>query len=225
MSHSSQNSVGKRLSQFLLRQIHHKNETVQPAEPSKTDESSHLSTPIESDLEKPDDWVESIEMTEADLNSLPKQLIKNSINYREQYPVLQDVLQDVMGQIPDCKSLAYVDIAQRALLGVHSIKSLSVEIEQLIAAAASDLFTAPNMVKMSNLYKQKKGMSEEKGNFNEMIVHDEENVYVFIRAKNNHNHVSVLTCNSTTPSGMVLIHARQMMPKIEAVTETMIESI
>ncbi|AUX60954.1 hypothetical protein JF634_07185 [Simonsiella muelleri] len=225
MSHSSQNSVGKRLSQFLLRQIHHKNETVQPAEPSKTDEFSHLSTPIESDLEKANHWVDSIEMTEANLTSVSKQSIENPMNYHEQYPALQTTLQDVMKKIPDCKSLAYVDIEQRALLGIYSIQSLPVEIQQLIAAATSDLFTAPNMVRVSNLYKQQKGTNEEKSNFNEMIVHGEEDVYVFIRARNNRNHVSVLACNSTTPSGMVLINARQMMPQIEAVTEAMTESI
>ena len=57
MSDSPHNSVSRMLSQIFSRQTHKKDETTQSIELYK-DISGDVSAPIESDLEKPDDWVE-----------------------------------------------------------------------------------------------------------------------------------------------------------------------
>lgn len=132
---------------------------------------------------------------------------------------LQEVLNASLAEVPEGKALAYVDIAQRRLLGVATADPLPDSVQQLIAAATADLFVAPNVIKVSNIFKEKKGLDADVSNFNEMIVHGDGAVYVFLRAQSNNDRIGVFSCHNRIPFGLVLHHARQLMPNIEVAAE------
>lgn len=132
---------------------------------------------------------------------------------------LSRTLHDIIQQVPACDALAYVDITQGQLIGIETKDTMPDGVYQLVATATMELFTAPNVIKVSDIFKAKKGMSESHSNFNEIIVHGDGNIYVFIRAQSRADRVGVFSCDSSVSSGMVLHHARQLMPQIESAAE------
>lgn len=134
-------------------------------------------------------------------------------------PELSRTLHDIIQQVPGCEALAYVDIQQGQLIGIETKDSIPDSVRQLVAGATMELFTAPHVVKISEIFKAKKGQPESQSNFNEIIVHGDGNIYVFMRAQSRSDRVGVFSCDNSVSSGMVLHHARQLMPQIELAAE------
>lgn len=134
-------------------------------------------------------------------------------------PELSRTLHDIIQQVPGCEALAYVNIQQGELIGIETKEIIPENVCQLVASATMELFTAPNVVQISEIFKAKKGIPESQSNFNEIIVHGDGNIYVFIRAQSRNDRVGVFSCDDSVSSGMVLHHARQLMPQIELAAE------
>lgn len=132
-----------------------------------------------------------------------------------EYPELQQILRDNIKHIPECKTIAYVDISKSELLAIEVFKPLPDSVRPLVAAATSDLFNAPNVILVSNLFKEHKGKDLNKSNFHEIILHGDQDTYVFIRSNTIEHHVVVFACRNNVSSGMILHHVRNLMYDIE----------
>ncbi len=130
--------------------------------------------------------------------------------------VLHEALSKMLAEVPDCKALAYVDIEKNELLGIATFQPLPEAVKPLIAAVTSDLFNAPNVIKIANLFKEHKGLNQEYNNFEGVTVHGDSDTYVFIRAQNHQNRVAVFSCRNTVPFGLILRQAKMVMPQIES---------
>lgn len=132
---------------------------------------------------------------------------------------LSGALKSALTEMKDCQAIAYVDTRALRLVGMETITHLPQAVIELIAAATSDLFTAPNLVKVSNIFKEYKGKPLESSNFNEMIVRGEGTVYIFLRAHSDVHHVCVFSCTDDDAQlssfGLLLHQARLQMQKIE----------
>lgn len=144
-------------------------------------------------------------------------------NKTDEHETLSHVLKEVLSQITRCKAIAYVDITTLALMGVESVEPLPESVIKLIAAATADLFTAPNVIQVSNLYKLKKGRGLEHSNFHQMVVYGDDATYIFLRAQSDINHICVFACandeNVSNNLGILLHQARVSMPRIEVAAE------
>lgn len=134
---------------------------------------------------------------------------------------LATVLNQVLYDLEDCYAVAYVDTAERVLLGIETRKSLPREVVELIAAATADMYNAPNMVKVADIFKSRKGHESSRSNVNEIIVRGDGTVYILLRALSNCDRICVFACSETNQHsfGLIWHRARQLMPQIEVAAE------
>lgn len=153
----------------------------------------------------------------------PPQPKHEPTNKTDEHETLSHVLKDVLSQLTRCKAIAYVDITNLTLMGVESAEPLPDSVIKLVAAATADLFTAPNVIQVSNLYKLKKGRGLEHSNFHQMVVYGDDATYIFLRAQSDVNHICVFACtndeNVSNNLGILLHQARVFMPRIEVAAE------
>ncbi len=103
------------------------------------------------------------------------------------------------------------------LLGIKTVDSHPQEVLEMLAAATADLFQGPNVVTIENMFKKSRGVPlDDFHYFQEIIVNSENLIHIFMRTKENQNHVVTFVCRKSANLGMVLTKARAALPKVEA---------
>lgn len=134
----------------------------------------------------------------------------------ERNEAMQQIFQMALRQFVGCKAIACVDIQQNKLLAIESIECLPPEVLPFVAAATTDLFSAPNMVKVAQIFKDKHYDNSASANFNEIIVNGRDTVYLLLRIMSHQNLVCVFSCKDDGNTlGMLLHEARALMSQIE----------
>jgi len=130
---------------------------------------------------------------------------------------LDDALATAIGQVPECLAGGYVDLSTGMLLGIKTVDSHPREVMDILAAATADLFQGTNVLTIESLFKKARGLPEDNHHyFQEMIVNSDNLVHVFLRGKENEDHVIVFVCRRSVNLGMALTKARQAQPGVEA---------
>lgn len=136
---------------------------------------------------------------------------------------LDAALKIALDEVQGCQAVAYVDTSHNVLLGIQSSVPFPPAIVELVAATVTDLFTTPNLLKMSYAFKQFKGQETDKSNFHEMVVRGDSLLYVLLRASSNENRVFAFACaddgETQNNVGLILHQARSQMPKMEVAAE------
>lgn len=117
-------------------------------------------------------------------------------------------LQRSITEIPECVAAGYVDLTTGMLLGIKTVDSHPSEVMDILAAATADLFQGPNVVMIENLFKKARGVQDNKHYFQEIIVNSDNLVHIFIRSKDNQDHVSCFVCRRSVNLGMAITKAR-----------------
>lgn len=145
----------------------------------------------------------------------PQVIVENATD------TLASVLRNIMDDLEECYAVAYVDIRKHTLLGIETRKHIPDEVVRLIAAATADMYNAPNMVKVADIFKVRKGYLPTHSNVNEIIVRGDGTVYILMRALSNIDRVCVFACAETNNHtfGLIWHRARQLMPQIEVAAE------
>lgn len=133
---------------------------------------------------------------------------------------LHRVLREQLELIPECQAVAYVNINKTQLLAFETKQSWSEAVQPLIAAATSDLFLAPNTLKMIGTFQKLRDKSFDEVNYHQMTISADGITYVLLRAKNRRDRVAVFACRDSVALGMVLHHAHHALPKIEAAEDS-----
>lgn len=129
---------------------------------------------------------------------------------------LDNMLQKVVTEVPECVASGYVDLASGMLLGAKTVDSHPGEVLEIVAAATADLFQGSNVSTIEKLFKKSRGVKEDDHHyFQEIIVNSDNLIHVFIRGKGNEEHVMTVVCRKSANLGMVLSKARSLMPEIE----------
>ncbi|VAW61301.1 FIG00538327: hypothetical protein [hydrothermal vent metagenome] len=129
---------------------------------------------------------------------------------------LEQELQAAITNIPECVAAGYVDLSTGMLLAIRTVDSHPAEVLEMLAAATSDMFQGPNVVAIENMFKKARGVEDTTHYFNEMIVNSDNLIHVFIRGKQNPEHVVGFICRKSANLGMVLTKSRSSMPTLEA---------
>lgn len=95
--------------------------------------------------------------------------------------------------------------------------ALPKEVVQLVASATTDLFNAPNMVKVAEIFKNlHQEKADQPSNFNEIIVNGSGTVYLLLRLPYHANLVCVFSCKDNGNTlGMMLREAHMVVPQVE----------
>ncbi|MEJ2362476.1 MAG: hypothetical protein P8Z75_13870 [Gammaproteobacteria bacterium] len=118
-------------------------------------------------------------------------------------------LQKAITEIPECVAAGYVDLSTGMLLGIKTVDSHPQEVMDILAAATADLFQGPNVLTIESLFKKARGVQDGRHYFQEIIVNSDNLVHVFIRSKDNEDHVSCFVCRRSANLGMAITKARQ----------------
>jgi len=134
---------------------------------------------------------------------------------------LEQELQSAITNIPECVAAGYVDLSTGMLLAIRTVDSHPQEIHpqeilEMLAAATSDMFQGSNVVAIENMFKKARGVEDNAHYFNEMIVNSENLIHLFLRCKENQEHVVVYVCRKSANLGMALTKARSSIPTLEA---------
>lgn len=138
---------------------------------------------------------------------------------------LSSALQDTLAEMRNCQAIAYVDIRANRLIGLESKMDLPPAVVELIVAAVSDVFNAPNLVLVSNAFNAHRGKKLlNSSNVKEHTVRGDGTVYILIRAQSDIDHVCVFACSDEgnlgdSSFGWLLSQARSHMSKIEVAAE------
>ncbi len=129
----------------------------------------------------------------------------------------KEAIQEAVSAIPECLAAGYVDLSTGMLLDVKTVDSHPDEVLEVVAAATADLFQGPNVSLIESMFKKARGLADDDHHyFQEIIVNSDNLVHVFLRGKDNQDHVATFVCRKSANLGMVLTKARSWMPKLEA---------
>lgn len=130
---------------------------------------------------------------------------------------LDNEIENAVQQIPECLAAGYVDLSTGMLMGVKTVDSHPDEVLETVAAATADLFQGPNVVMIEQMFKKSRGLEDDDHHyFQEMIVNSDNLIHIFMRGKQDQNHVATFVCRISANLGMALNKARKMMPTLEA---------
>lgn len=124
-------------------------------------------------------------------------------------------LQKAITMIPECVAAGYVDLSTGMLLGIKSVDSHPQEVMDILAAATADLFQGSNVLTIESLFKKARGVQDGRHYFQEIIVNSDNLVHIFIRSKDNEDHVSTFVCRKSTNLGMAITKSRQAVEFIQ----------
>lgn len=131
---------------------------------------------------------------------------------------LDNALQEMIPNIPECVAAGYVDLPSGMILGIKTVDSHPAEVVDIIAAATADLFQGQNVSTIEKLFKKARGISDDGAHyFQEMIINSDNLIHIFLRGKKNPEQVLCIVTRKSANLGMVLSKTRAGLPKIENV--------
>ncbi len=130
---------------------------------------------------------------------------------------LDKALQTAIASIPECVAAGFVDLSTGMLLSAKTVDSHPAEVLEVVAAATADLFQGTNVSLIESMFKKARGVEDDNHHyFQEIIINSDNLLHVFLRSKNNEEHVATFVCRKSANLGMVLTKSRSSMPSIEA---------
>lgn len=130
---------------------------------------------------------------------------------------LDNALNDVQKNVPECVAVGFVDMKTGMLLGIRTVDSHPQEVIDLVAAATGDLFQGTNVATIESMFKKTRGVADDGHHyFQEIIVISDNLIHVFQRCKRSEDLVLVTVCRVSANLGMVLTKARMSLPQVEA---------
>jgi hypothetical protein len=130
--------------------------------------------------------------------------------------LVSDAVRQFRSQVPDCIASGLVDMSTGMLLAADTLDDHPSEVLDLLAAATFDLFQGRNVVMIEDIFKARRGVQDERHYFQEILVHSDHMVHVFLRSAGNQDIVAVVVCRKTANTGMLFAQARLIMKQLDA---------
>ena len=119
--------------------------------------------------------------------------------------------------MPDCVAAGLVDMSTGMLLAVDTLDDHPGDVLDLLAAATFDLFQGRNVTMIEDIWKARRGLQNDDHHyFQEILVHSDNLVHVFLRSPVSQDIVAVVVCRRTANTGMLLAQARIVMKQLDA---------
>jgi hypothetical protein len=102
-------------------------------------------------------------------------------------------------------------------VALKTVIALPDKVIDLLAASTAELFNGPNVSMVESMLKQAHGIRGDDHHHyaQEIIVNSDNLIHVFLRGKQNQEHIIVFVCRNTVSLGMALTQARIALPAIE----------
>lgn len=129
--------------------------------------------------------------------------------------LVTDAVRQFRSQVPECIASGLVDMSTGMLLAVDTLDDHPSEVLDLLAAATFDLFQGRNVVMIEDIFKARRGVQDDRHYFQEILVHSDNMVHVFLRSTNQ-DIVAVVVCRKMANTGMLFAQARLIMKQLDA---------
>lgn len=119
--------------------------------------------------------------------------------------------------VPEYLASGVVDMSTGMLLAIDTVDDHPREILELLAATTADLFQGRAVTRIEELWKQNRGVSDNRHYFNEMLITSENLVHLFMRSKTRPDITAVVVCSKQVNIGMLMAQARQVVRQLDTV--------
>ncbi len=126
-----------------------------------------------------------------------------------------DAVRQFRSQVPECIASGLVDMSTGMLLASDTLDDHPSEVLDLLAAATFDLFQGRNVTMIEDIFKARRGVQTDRHYFQEILVHSDNLVHVFLRSVTNQDIVAVVVCRKTANTGMLFAQARLIMKQLD----------
>jgi hypothetical protein len=130
--------------------------------------------------------------------------------------LVSDAVKQFRSQVPECIASGLVDMSTGMLLAADTLDDHPSEVLDLLAAATFDLFQGRNVVMIEDIFKARRGVQDDRHYFQEILVHSDNLVHVFLRSTGNQDIVAVVVCRKMANTGMLFAQARLIMKQLDA---------
>lgn len=117
-------------------------------------------------------------------------------------------------EVPECLAAGAIDMSTGMLLAVETVDNHPQEVLDLLAAATLDLFQGRNVVMIEDIWKERRGIRQERHYFQEILVNSDNLTHLFIRTESRDDVVIVVVCRKAVNVGMLFAQARRVLKDI-----------
>ncbi|MFF5080456.1 hypothetical protein ACFY36_25675 [Actinoplanes sp. NPDC000266] len=144
-------------------------------------------------------------------------LEESGLNVRSTSQLVSEAVRQFRQQVPECIASGLVDMSTGMLLAVDTLDDHPSEVLDLLAAATFDLFQGRNVTMIEDIWKARRGVPEDDHHyFQEILVHSDNLVHVFLRSPVSQDIVAVVVCRRSANTGMLLAQAQIVMKQLDA---------
>ncbi|MEV4345245.1 hypothetical protein AB0J83_12280 [Actinoplanes sp. NPDC049596] len=144
-------------------------------------------------------------------------LDESGLSVRSTSQLVSEAVRQFRQQVPECIASGLVDMSTGMLLAVDTLDDHPSEVLDLLAAATFDLFQGRNVTMIEDIWKARRGVpNDDHHYFQEILVHSDNLVHVFLRSPVSQDIVAVVVCRRQANTGMLLAQARIVMKQLDA---------
>jgi hypothetical protein len=128
---------------------------------------------------------------------------------------IDSACKEVVGKVEGGVACGVVDLDTGMLLGIHNSAQYTQTLNEIVAAAAMDLFRGPNVGKVEQMVRAHRGLPEDGAHYFDEIHITSANNYHFAKAIKGGKAVIVLVTKKSTNIGMGWAQLKSVIPTIE----------
>ncbi|WP_432134775.1 MULTISPECIES: hypothetical protein [unclassified Streptomyces] len=121
------------------------------------------------------------------------------------------LVKSLRSEAPDCVAAGVVDMATGMLLSYETVDNHPPEVLDLLAGATLDLFQGRTVVMIEDVFKERRGISNDTHFFQEILVNSENLTHLFLRLTEQQDVVAVVVCRKSVNVGMLFAQARRVV--------------
>jgi hypothetical protein len=134
------------------------------------------------------------------------------VSERSMSQVVTETVRAFRAHVPECTIAALVDMSTGMLLAVDTLEEYPGDELDLLAAATFDLFQGRNVGIIADVLN---GGKADRHYFQEMVVHSDTLLHIFLRSMKNPELVAVVVCRRAANMGMLFAQARVVMKQMD----------
>ncbi|MGW2650048.1 hypothetical protein ACWC2T_35380 [Streptomyces sp. NPDC001393] len=124
---------------------------------------------------------------------------------------VMSLVKSLRTEVPDCVAAGVVDMATGMLLSYETVDNHPPEVLDLLAGATLDLFQGRTVVMIEDVFKERRGVSDDSHFFQEILVNSDNLTHLFLRMNDQQDVVAVVVCRKSVNVGMLFAQARRVV--------------
>ncbi|MFE2096338.1 MULTISPECIES: hypothetical protein [unclassified Streptomyces] len=124
---------------------------------------------------------------------------------------VMSLVKTLRSNAPDCVAAGVVDMSTGMLLSYETVDNHPPEVLDLLAGATLDLFQGRTVVMIEDIFKERRGTTDDTHFFQEILVNSDNLTHLFVRMNEQQDVVAVVVCRKSVNVGMLLAQARRVV--------------